>query len=80
MLYQDKDTKVKMDEFEYLSYLLRLWKVKAAGETLWRASLENPITGERLGFPDLEALFTYLEWIAQAPSYDKPTPVESDLE
>ena len=69
-----------MDEFEYLSYLLRLWKVKGEGGTRWRASLENPVTGERHGFPDLEALFTYLEWIAQAPSYEEPNPVEGNLE
>lgn len=29
-------------------------------QTLWRASLECPHTGEQLGFADLEALYRYL--------------------
>jgi hypothetical protein len=69
-----------VDKPLYLSYLLRLWTVKAASGTQWRASLENPMTGDRLGFSDLEALFTYLEWIIQDPSYDKSCPVERDNE
>ena len=36
----------------YLSYLLRLWQADADGELVWRASLESPHTGERLGFAD----------------------------
>ena len=69
-----------MDEPLYLSYVLRLWTVKAAGETLYRASLESATTGYRLGFPDLEALFTYLECITQHPSCETPFLVESDQE
>ena len=69
-----------MDEPQYLSYLLRLWAVKSAGETYWRASLENPTTGNRQGFPNLEALFTYLEWVAQDPSSEKPTSEPRDQE
>jgi hypothetical protein len=44
----------------YRAYLLRLWQVRAAGETQWRASLENAHTGERRGFPSLERLVDYL--------------------
>lgn len=44
----------------YLSYLLRLWQTRRAGELVWRASLENPHTGERRGFATLEALFAFL--------------------
>jgi hypothetical protein len=44
-----------------LSYLLRLWPVQQAGQTVWRASLENPHTGEQLGFATLERLFAFLE-------------------
>jgi hypothetical protein len=46
----------------YQVYLLRLWpaSVSQTGPTAWRASLENPHTGERLGFASLEQLFTYL--------------------
>jgi hypothetical protein len=50
----------------YLSYLLRLWQESAGdlrdGEPpLWRASLERPQDGERLGFANLEDLFAFLE-------------------
>ena len=51
----------------YISYLLRLWRenddaqsrgrAKIAG---WRASLENPHTGERRGFASLTELFEFL--------------------
>ncbi len=45
----------------YRSYLLRLWLAKEQDQTVWRASLENPHTGERLGFATLERLFAFLE-------------------
>jgi hypothetical protein len=51
---------------EYLSFLLRLWQVDGgdkqagAGATIWRASIENPLTGERRGFASLDALFVFL--------------------
>jgi hypothetical protein len=48
------------EQRDYVSYLLRLWRVTANGEETWRASLECPRTGERLGFADLEALCRYL--------------------
>lgn len=44
----------------YVSYLLRLWQVESRGQLVWRASLEDARSGERRGFPDLEALFAYL--------------------
>lgn len=69
-----------MHEPHYLSYLLRLWMVKSAGETLWRASLESSLTGDRLGFPDLEALFLYLERITQDRAYEKIALEERDQE
>lgn len=48
------------NENEYQSYLLRLWRAGATGPKVWRASLENPRTGERLGFANLEQLFVFL--------------------
>lgn len=49
----------------YLSYLLRLWRVNDEAQSgvegaAWRVSLEDPHTGERKGFADLEALFGFL--------------------
>jgi hypothetical protein len=45
----------------YLSYLLRLWQASSGGELAWRASLEDPHTGERCGFACLAELVTFLE-------------------
>lgn len=42
----------------YLSYLLRLWRT--GDDHPWKASLEDPRIGQRMGFPDLEALLIYL--------------------
>lgn len=47
-------------QLAYLSYLLRLWRASGGDSHLWRASLEDPLTGERTGFNDLEALFAFL--------------------
>jgi hypothetical protein len=44
----------------YLAYMLRLWQEKDDAGVAWRASLESPHTGERLGFASLEALFSFL--------------------
>lgn len=45
----------------YHSYLLRLWLAQEQGQTVWRASLENPRTRELLGFTSLERLFAFLQ-------------------
>lgn len=61
---------------DYLSFLLRLWRVSDEGKSqpnakkaVWRASLENPHTGERKGFASLEALFDFLREQAGATSH-----------
>lgn len=48
-------------ERRYISYLLRLWRGRRAGKPVWRASLESPLTGQRLGFAHLADLFAFLE-------------------
>ena len=59
-----------------LSYLLRLWPADSAGQLVWRASLENAQTGERLGFATLEQLFVFLmqqtEQTSEAPDATPP--------
>ena len=51
---------------DYASYLLRMWQdsgdegAPPSKEALWRATLQSPHTGERIGFGDLENLFAYL--------------------
>jgi|CXWK01.1.fsa_nt_gi hypothetical protein len=45
----------------YAAYMLRLWQSGSqGGRPLWRASLEEPATGERFVFGDLSALFAFL--------------------
>ena len=49
----------------HLSYLLRLWRAEGLGDFEWRASLEIPETGQRIGFANLEQLFAYLMDLAE---------------
>lgn len=50
----------------YLSYLIRLWQVDSGGggaggtAAVWRASLQDPRSGERVGFANLDDLFDFL--------------------
>ncbi|MBN1993322.1 MAG: hypothetical protein JW953_11535 [Anaerolineae bacterium] len=43
----------------YLAYLLRLRRDNES--TAWRATVENPHTGERQGFASLRQLIAFLE-------------------
>jgi len=54
---------VNMCKFDlpYATYLLRIWPANATDNISWRAILVNPHTGERRGFPNLNALFICLE-------------------
>jgi hypothetical protein len=62
----------------YLSYLLRLWQVTLAGEVAWRASLECPHTGDRLGFADLDSLWSFLQSQMQSEAGSGRAPEEGD--
>ena len=44
----------------YMAYLLRLWQDIVSGKVIWRASLEDPHTGDRQGFSSIEGLIEYL--------------------
>lgn len=45
---------------DHRSFLLRLWRTPEPGDSDWRASLEIPTTGKRIGFATLEQLFAFL--------------------
>jgi hypothetical protein len=45
---------------EYISYLLRLWRVGEEQTDVWQASLENTDTSQRRGFANLDELFEFL--------------------
>jgi hypothetical protein len=48
--------------------MLRLWQAGSRdGKEIWRASLENPHTGERLAFGGVEALFAFLAERTNSP-------------
>ena len=44
----------------YMAYLVRLWQVNGEGQPAWRASIEDPHTGEQRGFASLENLVAFL--------------------
>ena len=59
----------------YVTLLLRLWQVVGNGSPVWHASLESSQTGERHGFADLGALFTFLRDLTSM--YPRPAGVET---
>ena len=48
---------------QYQAYLLRFWAEPEPNDSLpvWRFSLEDPHTGQRQGFADLQELMAFLE-------------------
>jgi hypothetical protein len=51
------------EPLRYEAYVLHCWEVRSAlpsTEATWRFSFEDPRTGEKHGFADLEALLGYL--------------------
>ena len=61
----------------YAAYLLRLWQETSGDTARWRASLQDPHTGERVGFACLVDLFEFLEDQTRSPA---PGPKRSDGE
>jgi len=55
----------------YLAYLLRLWQSRTGDHLVWRASLEDPHTSQRLEFASLERLVVLL----MQQTGDGPLPV-----
>ena len=60
MREKTKQPKTDLKWMRRRSYLLRLWGTGESGSFDWQASLEDPETGERIGFSSLEELFAYL--------------------
>jgi hypothetical protein len=48
------------DHKHYFSFILRLWLAGDHGQPQWRASLEDTLSGERVGFIRIEELCQYL--------------------
>jgi len=66
----------------YLAYMLRLWQAGEDEAPGWRASLENPHTGERHGFGNLAQLVVFLEEQTETtlspPPCGRPLPDSGD--
>ena len=63
----------------YRSYLLTFWEERSqdpAASAVWRFRLEDPRTGQRRGFADLEALMAALEQEATGSRTDAKQRVE----
>lgn len=61
-----------MQPNQQLSFILRLWCAGQSTTADWRASIENPETGKRIGFASLEQLFAYLIDMSESNCILKP--------
>ena len=59
------------DTHRYHAYLLRLWQTGEGATAVWRVLLEDPRTGERHGFADLDGLFAFLNETCHTVAEDK---------
>jgi hypothetical protein len=65
------------NEQRYFSYLLRLWLAGDEGQLHWRASLEDPHSGERIGFDHLELLYQFLNQQTSLQNEKRPARKDS---
>ena len=52
------------DPLRYQAYILRLWQERSSAphqDSVWRFSLEDTFTRQRLGFADLEKMLSFLQ-------------------
>ena len=49
------------EQRSYIAYLVRLWQVDDVTSPVWRASIEDPHSGERRGFASLDDLWLFLK-------------------
>ena len=52
---------MEVEQPDYLSYLLRLWRVSDEEEPTWRGLLKSSRTGQQVGFGSLEELFCFIQ-------------------
>jgi|GEM_PF-857105 len=62
-----------MNTSPYRSYLLRLW-LEPNDPPEWRAMLESPSSGERIGFGSLAALCAFLKQETECLGSEKNLP------
>ncbi len=59
---------------DYLAYMLRLWRTRSHGQLVWRASLENAHTAERVTFASIDALLAFIADKARPPLCEDQPP------
>ncbi len=62
----------------YRSYLLRLWRASTVAGMVWRGSLEEIPTGERIAFASLEDLLSHLREETEDSSHPERTSSGAD--
>lgn len=62
--------KSSVETQRYRAYLLRLWQTGEDATAVWRVLLEDPRTGERYGFADLDSLFAFLTEMCRLPGHE----------
>lgn len=63
----------------HLAYLLRLWQESDVGKITWRASLEDPHTGHRQGFANIESMIDYLHQLMQVSASEERCDKDHEL-
>ena len=53
--------RIARGEQDYLAYLLRLWRIGKGEDARWRASLQDPHTGQRMEFASLDDVVAFLK-------------------
>jgi len=52
---------------KYLAWMLRITQNGSGKDQVWRASLEDPHSRERVGFETLEALYDFIQQSLSSP-------------
>jgi hypothetical protein len=61
----------------YVAYLVRFWQISSGESIVWRASLDDPSTGERKGFANPASLFTFLcDQLGESSADDQPAAIQ----
>jgi hypothetical protein len=68
---------VKQNERRYISFMLRLWLTQDGTQSIWRVSLEDPVSGERRGFANIEQLCAFLKRQISADGGSGGLPAEN---
>lgn len=57
----------------YRSFLIRLWRSESDDTSIWHASTEDTMTGERRNFAAINQLFSFLEQQTREPQIANTT-------